>query len=224
MGWTHLLNTLVATALLCGFLIGCGAPPEAAEEPVETATEEEGEASPLDAVQAALQESENGQNAGLASGSGAEAAPEPTARIDIDIIPDEVDTPDKAYPPDFSGTTDILSEFEMSAEAAGLANYTGIVCRITIDGMCSCSEDSATSEVAFVDANAGSWSLTLVSGSSVTFNIERLGVNTWKGSTTNEERTVSMELVFFETGFQQTTTIDITDEQQVTCTNVWTRQ
>lgn len=204
------------TGVLIGLLLAaCGAPP-----PGEAPAEED---NPIEAMQEELEGAGSEESTGLASGEADPSMPTATPRIDIDSAPIEVDNPDQAYSPDFSGEQEELTAFEAGAQDAGLADYSGIVCRITFEGDCICSEDSATSEVAFSSANEGVWSLNLVSGSSVTFNIQRLGVDTWRGETTNEERTLLMDLVFFENGFQQTTTIEITDEQQVTCTNIWQR-
>ncbi len=214
----YLLISIILTILMAG----CGVPTskDAVEEvPAPT----EAEFSAFDAIQEGLSQSVDGENSGPASGNNIPDS-EPTVRIDIDTAPEEVANPDKAYSPDMSGEQQELSAIERSAEEAGIASYTGVVCRITIDGACSCSEDQAASEVTFTSANEGTWSLMLATGSSVTFNIDRLGLNTWQGATTNEDRTISMELVFFDGGFQQTTTIDINDKQQVTCTNLWERQ
>jgi len=151
---------------------------------------------------------------------------EPTAapRIDIDALPEEVDAPSQTVEPDYSGEQETLTPVEMAVQDFGLSNYSGTFCRITLDMECSCSEGAATSEVTFGSSNEGIWTINLPD-SSATFNIERLGINTWQGfSDIGEGRTFAMELVFFETGFQQTTTIGFPDDTEATCTNIWERE
>lgn len=125
--------------------------------------------------------------------------------------------------PDTSGPQSQLSTFEEAAQAAKAATYTGQRCRIDItNAQCNCPTETARSEFVFPSTNDLTWLNELSTGLQ-TFNLARMGINTWTTSRSTEIGPVQVVLIFLQNGYQYTTSTTLKDGRQVVCPSVWTR-